>query len=99
MKHMDPLSTRNPSKNSSEYFNPPKKDLKVQFSVLNRAENASMVPYFHPYWCQWLQIAIPGYRKGSREDPPNLLPTGVFDPNRDENLKPLTPIGMKFWSH
>ena len=61
--------------------------------------SASMAPDFHPYRRQWLQIAIPGYGKGSREDPANLLPTGAIDANRDENLEPLTPIGMKFWSH
>ena len=60
---------------------------------------ASMAPDCHPYRHQWLQIALPGYRKGSREDTANLLPTGAIDANRDENLEPLTPIGMKFWSH
>ena len=35
MKHMDPLSTKKPSKNSSDFFNLPKNALKVQFSVLN----------------------------------------------------------------
>ena len=44
-------------------------------------------------------LAIPGYGKGSREDPANLPPTGAIAANRDENLEPLTPIGMIFWSH
>ena len=35
MKHIDPLSTKKPSKNSSDFFNLPKNALKVQFSVLN----------------------------------------------------------------
>ena len=48
MKHIDPLSTKKPSKNSSEFFNPPINALKVQFSVLKRAENASMAPHYHP---------------------------------------------------
>ena len=50
--------------------------------------SASMAPDLHPYWRQWLQIAIPGYGKGSREDPANLLLTGAVDTNRD-----------KIWSH
>ena len=37
--------------------------------------------------------------KDSREYPYNLLPTGAVDANRGENLEPLMPIGMKFWSH
>ena len=61
--------------------------------------SASMAPDFHPYRRQWLQIAIPGYSKGSREDLANLQPTGAVDANKDENLEPLTPIGMKLWSH
>ena len=60
--------------------------------------SASMAPDFHPYRRQWLQIAIPGYCKGSMEGPANLLPTGAIDANRDENLEPLTPIGMKLRS-
>ena len=56
MKHMDPLSTENPLKNSFEF--------------LNTLKNAS-----------------------------KLLPTGAVDANRDENLEPLTPIRIKFWSH
>ena len=35
MKHIDPLSTKKPSKNSSDFFNLPKNAIKVQFSVLN----------------------------------------------------------------
>ena len=60
---------------------------------------ASMTPDFHPDWRQWIQIDITRYGKGSREDPANLLPTGAVDTNWDEDLDPLTPIGMKFWSH
>ena len=66
MKHMDLLSTKNPSKNSSEYFNPPKNVLKVSFSVLNRAENVSMAPHYHPRMRQWLQNFIPIGVNGSR---------------------------------
>ena len=66
MKHMDPLSTKNPSKNTSEFFNPPKKALKVQFSVLNRAENVSMAPLSYPQMRQWLQNFIPIGVNGSR---------------------------------
>ena len=63
---MDPLSTKNPSKNSSEFFNPPKNALKVKFSVLNQAENVSMAPHYHPRMCQWLQNFIPIGVNGSR---------------------------------
>ena len=58
MKHMDPLSTKNPSKNSSEFLTPLKNALKVQFSVLNQAKNTSMAPHYHPRMCQWLQNFI-----------------------------------------
>ena len=47
MKHMDPLSTETPSKNSSASSNPPKNYLKVQFSALSGAENVPMAPYWH----------------------------------------------------
>ena len=53
MKHMDPLST----KKSSEFHNPLKNTLKVQFSVLNRAKNAPMAPHYHPQMRQWLRNA------------------------------------------
>ena len=66
MKPMDPLSTKIPSKNLSEFFNPPKNALKVKFSVLNRAKNASMAPHYYPRMCQWLQIFIPIGINGSR---------------------------------
>ena len=66
MKHMDPLSTKKPSKNSSEFLTPLKNALKVQFSVLNRAENASMAPHYHPQMRQWLQNFLTIGVNGSR---------------------------------
>ena len=66
MMHMDPMSTKKQEKKSSEFYNPLKKALKVQFSVLNRAENASMAPHCHPRMCHWLQNFIPIGVNGSR---------------------------------
>ena len=66
MKHLDPLSTEKPLKNSSELINPPKNALKSKFSVLNRDENASMAPHYYSRMRQWLQNFIPIGVNGSR---------------------------------
>ena len=42
MEPFDPLSTVIPSKNSFEFFNPPKKAPQVEISVLNRDEMAGV---------------------------------------------------------
>ena len=58
MKPFDPLSTVIPSKNSFEFFNPPKKAPQVEISVLNQDEMVSMAPHFDPYRRQWLQNLV-----------------------------------------
>ena len=63
---MNPLSTEKPLKINLNFLTPPKNALKVQFSMLNRAENGSMAPYYHPRMRQWLQIFIPTGVNGSR---------------------------------
>ena len=53
----------------------------------------------HEIFSYMKHTAIPGYSKGSREYRAYLRPTEAVDANRDENLEPLTLIGIKFWSH
>ena len=50
---------------------------------------------------KWLQIAVPEYVSYSNLEPWRILvqQSGAIDADRDKILEPLTPMGMKFWSH
>ena len=99
MMHMDPLSTKKPLKNSSEFFNSPKNALKVLFSMLNRAENASMAPHYHPRMRQWLQNFIPIGINGSRFSSLLASMAPVGSKLAGSSLEPLPYPGIAIWSH
>ena len=63
--------------------------------------SASTAPEFYPYRRQWLQIAVPKYVKALVYYTRICLvqQSGAIDADRDNILEPLTPIGIKFWSH
>ena len=95
MKHLDPLSTEKPSKNSSELINPPKNALKVKFSVLNRDENASMAPHYYPRMRQWLQNSIQIGVNGSRIPSKSASTAPEFYPYRRQWLQIAVPEYVK----
>ena len=96
---MDPLSSKKYLKGSSEFYNPPKNSLKVQFSVLNQPENVSMAPEFYPYRRQWLQNFIPIGVNGARFSS-LLASTGPVSSNlAGPSLEPLPYPGIAIWSH
>ena len=95
MTHTDPLSTKKYKKKSSKFYNPLKNALKVQFSVLNRAENASMAPHYHPRMCQWLQNFIPIGVNGSRISSLSASTAPEFHPYRRQWLQIAVPEYVK----
>ena len=95
MKHLDPLSTEKPLKNSSEMINPPKNALKAKFSVLNRDENASMAPHYYPRMRQWLQNSIQIGVNGSRIPSKSASTAPEFYPYRRQWLQIAVPEYVK----
>ena len=86
MKPFDPLSTVIPSKNSFEFFNPPKKAHQVEVSMLNRDEMVSTAPHFDPYRHQWLQNLIQIGVNGSTFSSILASMAPEFDPNQRQRL-------------
>ena len=103
MKRMDPLSTKEYLKKSSESYNPLENAIRVKFSVLNRAENFILIGVngskFHPYWRQWLQNSIPIGVNGSRVLSLSVSMAPVGSKLAGSSQEPLPYPGLAIWSH